>query len=78
MTDSDTYLTCPFCGDSCILPKPGKVRCPMCFSKFEIDDRLECMFADTDDLKLPKVAPSVHFAVLFRLVIIRVVCPVEC
>ena len=36
------------------MPKPEKVRCPMCYSKFEIDDRLECMFADTDDLKLPK------------------------
>lgn len=54
MTDSDTYLACPFCGDSCILSKPGKVHCPMCYSRYEIDDRLECMFASTDDLKLPK------------------------
>ena len=48
LTDSNKYLTCPFCGESCILPKPGKVRCPICFSKFEVDDRLECMFADTN------------------------------
>ena len=27
------YLNCPFCGDHCILAKPGKVHCPMCYSE---------------------------------------------
>jgi hypothetical protein len=31
----------------------GKTQCPVCNATFEIDDRVECVFADTDNIKLP-------------------------
>ncbi len=34
-------------------PKTGKQKCSECGTNFEIDDRLECIFADTNDLRLP-------------------------
>ena len=33
--------------------KPGKMECPECDTKFEYDDRMECVFVDTSDLRLP-------------------------
>jgi len=47
------YLKCPFCEEVCIDARPGEVRCPMCHSEFEIDDRLECVFVNIEKLKLP-------------------------
>jgi hypothetical protein len=29
------------------------MKCPECKAKFTYDDRLECVFADIDDLRLP-------------------------
>ena len=36
-----------------MIGKPGKGKCPECGSRFEIDDRLECVFADIDNIKMP-------------------------
>ena len=33
--------------------KPGKTTCPECSAEFEVDDRLECIFADTQKMRLP-------------------------
>ena len=35
-----------------MIAKPGKTSCPVCKAKFEIDDRLECLFADLDNVRL--------------------------
>ena len=54
------YIECPFC-QGLLEPKPGKQKCPECHARFEINDRLESMFADTNDLRLPihgTVCPS--------------------
>jgi hypothetical protein len=29
------------------------MKCPECYAKFEFDDRMECIFVDTNDLRLP-------------------------
>jgi hypothetical protein len=29
------------------------MKCPECHAKFEYDDRMECVFVDTNDLRLP-------------------------
>ncbi len=47
------YLTCPFCLNQCIDAEPGKTQCPVCDAAFEIDDRVECIFADTENIRLP-------------------------
>jgi hypothetical protein len=47
------YLKCPFCDNRCIEAKSGKSNCPECHAEFEIDDRLECVFVDTEKIKLP-------------------------
>ena len=36
----------------CIHAKPGKTRYPICDAIFEIDDRIECVFEDTGNIKL--------------------------
>ena len=46
-------MKCPFCLNKNIEPKPGKTACPDCHTEFEIDDRLECVYADTINLRLP-------------------------
>jgi hypothetical protein len=46
------YIKCPFCQGILEL-KAGKQRCTECGTKIEIDDRLECIFADPNDLRLP-------------------------
>ena len=47
-------MVCPFCRQSDILDNPGKTKCPSCQTVFEIDDRGECVFVDTNSLKMPK------------------------
>ena len=34
-------------------PKVGKMKCPECHAKFRYDDRMESVFVDTSDLRLP-------------------------
>jgi hypothetical protein len=43
---------CPFCSYVLEL-RPGKMKCPECQARFEYDDRMECVFVDTSDLRLP-------------------------
>jgi hypothetical protein len=47
------YLKCPFCLNHILEAKPGKTTCPECSAEFEVDDRLECIFADTQKMRLP-------------------------
>jgi hypothetical protein len=53
MVVSHEYIRCSFCKSNCIKAKPGKTKCPECNSEFEIDDRLESIFANTDKIRLP-------------------------
>jgi hypothetical protein len=46
-------LNCPFCENGFVMAKPGKTCCSVCETEFEIDDRLECVFADPDNVRLP-------------------------
>jgi hypothetical protein len=46
------YIECPFCSGF-VEPKIGKMQSPECKAHFEYDDRLECVFAELDDLRLP-------------------------
>lgn len=46
-------IKCPFCLKHNVEAKPGKTTCPECSAKFEIGDRLECVFADTQKMRLP-------------------------
>ena len=50
---SHEYLTCPFCLGQCIHAEPGKTQCLVCGARFEIDDRAECIFGDTSEIRLP-------------------------
>jgi hypothetical protein len=54
---SSDYVThevkCPFCLNFSVKAKPGKTTCPGCLAEFEVDDRLECIFADTQKMRLP-------------------------
>ena len=51
--DFREYRTCPFCLNQCIETSQGKIRCPVCSASFEIDDRIEYIFADTNNIRLP-------------------------
>ena len=53
METDQVKISCPFCGCPDIPAEPGKAFCHKCFTHFFIDDRVECIFADTNDLKLP-------------------------
>jgi hypothetical protein len=53
--DSHENLACPFCLSQCIHAESGKTRCPVCDATFEIYDRGECVFGDTDNIRLPAV-----------------------
>jgi hypothetical protein len=46
-------MICPICRQSDLQGNPGKTVCPLCKTVFEIDDRGECVFADTDSLRIP-------------------------
>ena len=50
---SGDYLKCPFCLNHSLEAKPGKTTCPYCSAEFEVDDRVECIFADTLKMRLP-------------------------
>ena len=49
----DNYLKCPFCLSQSVAAQPGKTTCPECSAEFEIDDRLECVFVNPKNPKLP-------------------------
>ena len=46
-------IRCPFCTDGNIIAQPGKSECPECHAKYELDDRVECIFVDLDNPRLP-------------------------
>ncbi len=46
-------MNCPFCGNIDIANEPGETFCPKCSTRFEIDDRSECIFVDPDHPRLP-------------------------
>jgi len=52
-TPAEDHILCPFCGDPGIETKPGKPSCHECHASFYVDDRVECVFADPKDLRLP-------------------------
>jgi hypothetical protein len=61
MPEARNMLKCPFCENRYLTAKPGVTRCSVCGATFENDDRLECAFVDTDDIRLPAygtVCPS--------------------
>jgi len=47
------FLKFPFCLKHIVEAKSGKTTCPECSAEFAIDDRLECIFIDTQNVKLP-------------------------
>jgi hypothetical protein len=54
MLDHVTHkIKCPFCLNNNVEAKSGKTTCPGCKAEFEVDDRLECIFANTEKMKLP-------------------------
>ena len=53
MSETMDTLTCPSCNTQSIEGKPGITRYPLCTAQFEIDDRAECVFVDTEDIRLP-------------------------
>jgi hypothetical protein len=55
LSDTYEYLTCPFCMNQCIKARQGKTRCPVCDAAVEIDDRVECVFGDTNEIRLPTI-----------------------
>ena len=52
-SESKGYLNCPFCSSQCVEARQGKTRCQVCDAAFEIDARVECVFADTENIRLP-------------------------
>jgi hypothetical protein len=60
------YLRCPFCEKLCIEPESGNTECPECGSEFEIDDRSECVFANTKNLRLPAKGTVCSFCGLIQ------------
>lgn len=61
MSETHEHITCPFCKNEFSVEKPGNIRCPMCYTEFVVDDRLECVFVDPDNVRLPAngtVCPS--------------------
>jgi hypothetical protein len=50
-TKQTRYIDCPFCS-GLVEPTLEKMMCPECKTRFEYDDRLECVFVDLDDLRL--------------------------
>ena len=54
MTESQDidFLKCPFCLNRTIESKSDTTICSECFAELEIDDRLECIFVDTQHMKL--------------------------
>jgi len=46
-------IRCPFCIYGNINAEPGKSECATCHAKFEVDDRIECVFVDLENPRLP-------------------------
>lgn len=46
-------MICRFCRQSDIVDNSGTTICPSCKTVFEIDDRVECVFVNTDSLWMP-------------------------
>jgi hypothetical protein len=46
-------MICPFCRQTDIVDNSGNTVCPSCKTVFEIDDRGECVFVDTDSPRMP-------------------------
>jgi len=46
-------MMCPFCRETEVGHKTGSNTCPACKAGFEIDDRGECIFVDTDNPRIP-------------------------
>ena len=55
MLEIPELLKCPFCLIQSIEAKSGATICPECDAQFEIDDRLECIFGDIDNTRLPAI-----------------------
>jgi hypothetical protein len=55
MSKIPELLKWPFCLTQSIEANPGAIICPKCDAKFEIDDRLECVFANTKNPRLPAI-----------------------
>ena len=53
LSENHECLICPLCLNQCIYAEPGRTKCPVCSADFEIDNRVECVFADTDNIRLP-------------------------
>ena len=51
--DERDTIRCPFCHYQEIEVNPGNTVCPKCEVAFEIDDRGECVFVDTNNPRLP-------------------------
>ena len=52
-TPAVDHILCPFCGCPEIEAKPGNTSCYACHANFYIDDRVECVFVDPKNLRLP-------------------------
>ena len=46
-------MICPFCREIEVGDETGPSTCPACKAGFEIDDRGECIFVDTDNPRIP-------------------------
>ena len=55
MSEIPELLRCPFCPIQSIEAKLGATICPECDAQFEIDDRIECVFGNTDNIRLPAI-----------------------
>ena len=52
-SEQQQHIKCPFCETGHIVPKAGSTGCPKCYVRVWLDDRLECIFVDTKDFRLP-------------------------
>ncbi len=55
LSESHEYLICPSCLNQCSEARRGETQCPVCDAAFEIDDRAECVFGDTNEIRLPAI-----------------------
>jgi len=51
-TRQPAYIECPFCS-GVVKPASGVIKCPECKAVFRFDDRRECFFVDTREMRLP-------------------------
>ncbi len=49
----ESHIRCPFCTEGKIPAEPGKTACQSCGAAFEIDDRVESIFVDLEEPRLP-------------------------